>query len=441
MPKTAILCYIPGMQTPITKLTLENGFLVLLREIRSAPLISHWVWYRIGSRNERAGSTGISHWVEHMQFKGTSKHSSSVLDKAISREGGMWNAFTHLDWTTYFEILPTEKIDLALSLEADRMSNSLFDPDEVSSERNVIISERQGNENEPYFQLTEEVQAAAFRVHPYHHMVIGDMADLQTIERDDLYRHYRNYYVPNNAVLAIAGDFDTDDMLSKVRAAYESIPAGNNPPHKFRAEPHQSGERRVTVEGPAETTYVQMAYHIPPAHHPDFLAMMVLDSLLSGPSNLNLFGSGISNKTSLLYLALVEQELAVSVHGGVQATQDPFLYTISSIVHPASSAEKVISTVDDQIKRLQDQPPSGDSLARALKQARALFAYGSESITNQAFWLGISEMVATYDWFLQFLDNLAEITPHDVQRAAQTYLRPQNRILGVYQPAENGKLV
>ena len=184
-----------------------------------------------------------------------------------------------------------------------------------------------------------------------------------------------------------------------------------------------------------------MAYHNPPAHHPDFLAIMVLDSLLSGPSNLNLFGSGISNKTSLLYLALVEQELAVSVHGGVQATQDPFLYTISSIVHPASSAEKVISAVDDQIKRLQDQPPSGDSLARALKQARALFAYGSESITNQAFWLGISEMVATYDWFLQFLDNLAKITPHDVQRAAQTYLRPQNRILGVYQPAENGKLV
>ncbi len=154
------------------------------------------------------------------------------LDRAISREGGYWNAFTYLDWTTYFETLPADKVDLALRLEADRMVNSLFDPDEVASERTVIISERQGSENEPLFRLGEAVQAAAFRVHSYHHEVIGDLADLQSMQREDLYGHYRAHYVPNNAVLAIAGDFETDSMLERVRQVYEAIPPGDSPAHR-----------------------------------------------------------------------------------------------------------------------------------------------------------------------------------------------------------------
>jgi zinc protease len=153
-----------------------------------------------------------------MLFKGTPDFPAGVLDKAISREGGVWNAFTYLDWTTYFETMPADKIDLALRLEADRMSNSLFDPAETASERTVIISERQGSENEPLFLLGEEVQAAAFRVHPYHHQIIGDMADLQTITRDDLHRHYRASYVPNNAVLAIA-EILTLQMLERYAGA------------------------------------------------------------------------------------------------------------------------------------------------------------------------------------------------------------------------------
>ncbi len=170
----------------ITRLVLSNGLLVLLKEIHTAPLVSQWIWYRVGSRDEVAGRTGVSHWVEHMKFKGTPTFVAGTLDRAISREGGFWNALTHLDWTTYFETLPADKADLALRLEADRMVNSLFDPDDVASERSVIISERQGNENEPLFRLGEEVQAAAFRVHSYHHEVIGDLADLQSMQRDDL---------------------------------------------------------------------------------------------------------------------------------------------------------------------------------------------------------------------------------------------------------------
>lgn len=423
-----------------TKTQLSNGLWVLMKEIHSAPIISHWVWYRVGSRNENPGTTGISHWVEHMQFKGTPRYPASVLDKAISRDGGFWNAFTYLDWTTYFETMPTDKIDLALQLEADRMVNSEFDPQEVESERTVIISERQGNENEPLFRLSEELQAAAFRVHSYHHEVIGDMADLHTMQRDDLYRHYRSHYIPNNAVLAVAGDFDPEEMLRRISELFEPIPAGPEPEERVRPEPIQEGERRITLEGPGETTYIELAHHAPAAAEADFLPLTVLDSLLTGPSNLNMFGGGLSNKTSRLYRCLVEGELAISVHGGLQATIDPYLYSMTIIVRPDRKPEEVLSAVEAEIRRLQDSPPPAEELARAVKQARALFAYGSESITNQGFWMGFSEMFAAYDWFTSYLDSLAKVTPEDVQRAAQTYLRPQNRVVGLYLPTGNGEV-
>jgi zinc protease len=424
----------------VTKVKLSNGLSILLKEMHTAPIISHWVWYRVGSRDEVAGITGITHWVEHMQFKGTPQFPGNVMDRVISRLGGAWNAFTYLDWTTYFETMPADQIDLALKLEADRMTASLFDPAEVASERTVIISERQGNENEPLFRLSEEVQAAAFRVHSYHHEVIGDLADLQTIQREDLYRHYRTYYAPNNAVLVVAGDFRTEQMLARIRELYEPIGEGGLPPRKIRPEPEQSGERSVIVEGPGETTYVQAAYRAPQASHPDFFPYTVLDSLLTGPSSLNMFGGGISNKTSRLYRALVDQELAVSVYGGIQATLDPFLYTITMTIHPNSTEEKALAAMQQEIQRLQDDPPPADELARAVKQARALFAYGSESISNQGFWLGFAEMFSGYEWFENYLDNLAAVTPQDVQRIAQTYLRPQKRILGIYKPLQRAEL-
>ena len=424
------------MQAPtaVTRQQLANGLLVLLKEIHTAPLISHWVWYRVGSRDEIPGMTGASHWVEHIQLKGTAQFPAGVLDRAISRHGGFWNAFTFLDWTTYFETLPAEHIDLALRLEADRMVNSAFETQEVEAERTVIISERQGAENEPLFRLGEEMQAAAFRVHPYHHDIVGDLADLQSMQRDDLYNHYRRHYLPNNAVLALAGDFDTGEMLARLEMLYAGIPAGEAAPRHSRPEPAQNGERRIEVEGPGETTYVQSAYRAPAANDPDFFPFMALDSLLAGPSNLNMFGGGISNKTSRLYQALVERDVAVSISGGLTATIDPFLYSLSAIPHPQSSLEALVQAIDDEIKRLQDTPPRADEVARAVKQARALFAYGTERITNQAYWLGFAEMFASYEWFTGYLERLAQVTPEDVQRVAQSWLRRQKRILGIYRP-------
>jgi len=426
------------MSDTLTQTTLSNGLKVLLKEIHTAPIISSWVWYRVGSRDEVQGRTGISHWVEHMQFKGTDHFPANVLDKSISREGGSWNAFTYIDWTAYFETMPADKIDLALRLESDRMMNSRFDLNEVASERTVIISEREGSENEPLFRLGEVIQQTAFRIHPYHHEVIGDMADLHTITRADLYDHYRAFYLPGNAVMAMAGDFDTKRMLARIKELFEPIPAGSEPARLAREEPPQNGEIRLSVEGPGETTYVQVCYRFPNAAHPDFFPLSVLDSLLAGPSNLNMFSGGISNKTSRLYRALVDKELAVSVHGGAQATIDPFLYTITMTIHPRRKPEQALAALDREIKRVKDEKVLKEEIKRAIKQARALFAYGSENITNQGFWMGYAEMFANYNWFQTYLDKLSAVTAKDIQRVANEYFRPQSRVVGTYAPA-NGR--
>ncbi len=419
------------MANPITQVTLKNGMKVMLKEIHTAPIISSWIWYRVGSRDEPTGKTGISHWTEHMQFKGTKKFPANVLDKAISREGGRWNASTSHDSTRYFETMPADKIDLALQLEADRMTNSIFDAKEVASERTVIISEREGSENEPIFRLSEAMQNYAFRVHPYHHEIIGDMADLRTITRDDLYTHYRTYYVPNNAVLAIAGDFETKSVLKRVKELFERIPKGATPPRLARPEPEQKGELRFSVEGPGETTFIQVAYHFPNAIAPDYFPLQVLDSLLNG-------ANGLSYKTSRLYRALVDKGYAVDASGWSDASIDPYLYRITITIHPNRKPEEAIAILDLEIKKLQDELVNNDEIKRAVKQARAVFAYGSENITHQAFWMGYTAMFSTYDWFTTHLNKLAKVTPKDVQRVARKYFQTSNRVIGTYIPKGKG---
>ncbi|HEY60350.1 MAG TPA: insulinase family protein [Anaerolineae bacterium] len=425
------------MQNNYTSEKLPNGLTFMLKEIHTVPIISQWVWYRVGSRDEPPGQTGLSHWVEHMQFKGTQKFPIQELDHAISREGGIWNAMTYLDWTTYFETMPAYKIDIALELEADRMVNSLFDEKEIESERNVIISEREGNENEPLFHLNTAVQKAAFEHHPYKHEVIGVLEDIKNITRENLYDHYHSYYTPNNAIIALAGDFNRHDILKKLEDLYKEIPPGNEPARFGDAEPLPKKEKRIEVEGPGDMTYLQISYRAPKAYDSDFFALTVLDSLLSGPSSLNMFGGGsISNKTSRLYQSLVEKDLAVSVSGGLQATIDPFQYTFLITIHPVSFPEKNLAAFDNQINKLCVEPVNPAEIKRSIKQAKAMFAYGSENITNQAFWLGYANMFADYDWYLDYIKKLESITDQDVQYVAQKYLNPERRVLGIFKPTQ-----
>jgi zinc protease len=423
------------MPGTIVQTRLDNGLQILLKEIHTVPLISHWIWYRVGSRDEVPGMRGISHWVEHMLFKGTPRFPAQQLDRVISRDGGVWNAFTYMDWTTFFETMPADKIPIALDLEVDRMVNATFDPVEVESERTVIISEMEGKQNEPMQRLGEAVQQAAFDFHPYRHEVIGEMDDLKIISREDLYQHYRRYYHPGNALVALAGDFDSQAMLARLTELYGGLSAGPQPDRVVTPEPPLHQERRVEVKGPGQTTYLEIAYRAPAASDPDFFPFAVMDSLLSGPMSLNMFGGGgTSNKTTRLYRALVETEQAVSIYGGLQATIDPFLYHLVSTISPEGKPETVLASIDQQIERLQNDRVSAEEIQRAIKQARAMFAYGSENITNQAFWLGYAEMFADYDWFLTYVDRLSEVTPQRIQEIAQTYLTPGRRAVGTYLP-------
>jgi zinc protease len=423
------------MTNSVHKTTLNNGLTVVLKEMHHAPVASFMIWYRVGSRHEKPGATGISHWVEHMMFKGTPTFPDGALDGLVSREGGYWNAFTWVDFTAYYETMPVSKIDLALQLEADRMVNTLMTPEAVESERTVIMSERQMYENDPSFQLNEELTSAAFRVHPYHHEVIGDMADLTTMTRDDLFGHYRRHYVPNNAIIVAVGDFAASEMLQKIEAQFGSLPAGEPADPVTRQEPPQKGERRVVVQGPGDTAYLTVAYRAPAAAHPDYLPLVLLNAAFAGGSSLGMFGGGGSNKSSRLYKALVNTELAASAYGSLTPTSDPYLYTINAVVQADHTLAEVEAALDAELARLENAPITEKELAKALKRAKAEFVLAGESITGQAQLLGMTEaVIGDYTWYETVLDRLNQITLADLERVRMAYLRPSQRTIGWYEP-------
>lgn len=426
------------MDSTVTKTQLENGMTVLLKEMHHAPVATFMVWYRVGSRNEIPGQTGVSHWVEHMMFKGTPSFPGAAMERMISREGGFWNAFTWLDYTAYYETMPSDRINLALELEADRMVNALMEPEEVEAERTVILSERAMYENQPNFLLDEELTSVAFRVHPYHHEVIGDTADLHSMTRDDLYQHYRRHYHPTNAIAVAVGDFDTDNMLSRLATLYGAIQPGEPTKPILRAEPEQPGERRVTVNGPGDTAYLTFAYRVPGAAHADYPALSLLNAAFAGGSSLGMFGGGGSNRSSRLYKALVATELAAGAYGSLTPTIDPFLYSISAVVRAGRTLAEVEAALEAELGRLAAEPITEAELAKALKRARVQFIMAGESISGQAQLIGAAEAITgDYHWFETVLDRLDQVTLEDIERVRAQYLQPRNRTVGWYQPLDD----
>ena len=418
----------------VQKVRLDNGLQILLKESHLAPVASFWIYYRVGSRNEAPGVTGISHWVEHMLFKGTERYPQGAFDKAVARAGGAFNGMTWQDWTTYFETFPAERIELALDVESDRMANAIFDEEETESERTVIISEREGSENSYRWLLNTEMQAAAFQTHPYRHPVIGWKEDLLTMGRDDLYEHYRTFYTPSNAVAVAVGDFDSAWMVERIEQYFGGVEAGPALPAMRLQEPEQRAERRIVLRGTDMTSYFGLAFHAPDARHPDFFALTVMDSILSGAKGMGLFGGGSSNRSNRLYRALVDKELAVGVSSAFMPTIDPYVFGFSATLAQDVTHQEIEEAIWAEIERAQEEPVAAEELDKAIKQTKAQFAYSSESVTNQAYWLGFSEMIADSEWFDGWLENLEAVTAEDIQRVAQSWFGRNKQTVGWYMP-------
>lgn len=415
---------------------LENGLRVLIQEVHTAPIASVWCWYRVGSKDEAPGLTGVSHWVEHMNFKGTENIPRDKVKGIIEQFGGYWNGYTWIDQTTYTETATKDALDRMLFIEAERMARSLYDPDDCESERTVIISELQGGENDPEQLLDQEVTASAFRAHPYRHPTIGWLTDLQSMTRADLYGHYRRYYVPNNATLVVVGDVDADETMRGVAKHFAPISAGEVQRPQRPAEPEQIGERRVIIQREGTTGYVKIAYPAPAIGDGAFFPLLVLDAVLTGAKGLNIWSSfrvPPPQRRARLYRALVDAGIASSVQGALAPTQEPFLYSVSATANAGRSLDEVEGVTLAEIERVRRDGITADELARAKHQLRARLVFEGDSVSSLAHQLGYFATIA--DWRLAgVLDQRIEAVTLEQVHAAAGTLAPQRRTVGWFTP-------
>jgi zinc protease len=426
-----------GQRGALRRATLDNGLTVLIQEDRTAPLASVWCWYKVGSKDEPPGLTGISHWCEHMNFRGTTNIPRDQVKGIIERFGGSWNGYTWIDQTTYLETATCEAFDRMLFIESERMANCLYHAEDCEAERTVVISELQGGENDPDQLLDQEVTAIAFKAHPYRHPTIGWLSDLQSMSRDDLYTHYRRYYVPNNATLVIVGNVNTEEALRRVDHHFGGIPAGSVPPRQRTVEPPQDGERRVAIRKPGTAAYLKTAYHAPAVTSAAFFPLLVLDAVLTGAKGLNLWSSfrvPPPQRRARLYRALVERGLASHVSGALLPTEQPFLYTISVTATDGTPLAAVESVLFEELDGIRREGISELELAKAKRQLKARLIFDHDSMTNVAHQLGYFATIAQVELGLDLPSRIAAVTFDQVAAAVEATLSPSNRTVGWFEP-------
>jgi zinc protease len=414
-----------GLKNQVYETTLANGLKVILLENHKVPLITFQVWYRVGSRNEKWGKTGLSHMLEHMMFKGTAKVGPGEFSRIIQENGGNDNAFTSSDFTAYFENLRSDRIQVSINLESDRMHNLILRENDFRTERMVVMEERRlRTQDNPQAFLHEQVKATAFQVSPYHWPTIGWMEDIARFTLEDLKRYYRTYYNPANAFLVVVGDFRREEILSRIREAFGSIPQGISPNQTKDRDPAQVGERRVLVKKEAHLPFLLMGYHVPNLRDPDSYTLEVIAALLT------------EGKSSRLYQSLVrDQRLVLSVDGeNPLLSRDPDLFYLSAEILEGKAATDVERALDREMERLQREPVGPHELQKAKNQLESSFIYSQGSLFSQAMLLAEHEIAIDWKTVDDYLPSIRKVSPQDIQRVARRYLIPENRTVGILRP-------
>ncbi len=410
---------------------LKNGLEVILVEMHKAPIIISRLYYKVGSRNEEVGKTGISHVVEHMMFKGTRKFPTGKISKLIKRNSGVFNAFTSTDLTCYFEQMPRNKIDIALEIEADRMHNCVFDPEEFKKEIEVIKEERRLRiENSPEAILMEELRATFYMSHPYHWPIIGWMNDLNNITRDDAYQYYKTYYTPNNAVLVLVGDFDSEAMLKKVKKYFGKIPKGPEIPQRNIIEPAIRTKKMLQKKSVqvANRKYIAYFQGVDFTNR-DYPALYLAGQILS------------SGRTSRLYKKLIRTRLCSSVRLSIQHNMDLSPISFFAELYPETSLDTVKTIFRKEIEQMKNQPVSSKELRKIKNRFKTNSVYMSMAVADVASRLGNYEVKAgDFSYYDSLLQRIDRVTKDDIQRVMKKYFNFEYYVEGILSPGDSSSV-
>jgi zinc protease len=409
---------------------LKNGLKVLIIEDDKAPIATFQIWYRVGSRDEPIGKTGISHLLEHMMFKGTQRYGPQEFSRIIQRNGGIDNAHTTKEYTMYYQTLPSDRIELSIELEADRMTNLLLNEKDVLSERAVVMEERRMRyEDDPQNILFEEVVATAFKVHPYRWPVIGWMSDIASIEREDLYAHYKTFYSPNNAFIVVIGDVKKEEIIEKIKREFEDIEPKKVPERRNIIEPPQSATKRIYLKKEAELPYLIIAYHVPGfLQSQDSFALDILSSILSG------------GKSSRLYKDIVyEKRIGINVFSDYSFYKDPFLFILGGTVSPEKDIKELEKAIEEQIERIKKEVPSHREVEKAKNQIESSYIFAQDSTYSRGLYTGFFEILGDWRLMEKYLDGIRAVKPEDVQEVAKRYFKDENKTVGFLIPIKNEK--
>ncbi len=421
---------------------LANGLSVILALRPASPTTSVWVWYRVGSVNEHPGITGVSHWMEHMMFQGTRQFRKGEIDRAIFEVGGTSNAFTDTDFTAYFATVPRERVDVPLRIEADRMLDARVDPTEAERERQVVLSEREGNENRAEFRVEEELLSLAYRRHPYRWDPLGYAEDMRSMPTSALGDYYRRFYGPRNAILTVAGGFDPPTLRRAIVRRFGGLRATGENPIVGDREPEPSGPRRAELTGPGSTPLLSFAWPAPPIRDARAPAAMMLDLLLGGETGLfsprPFGGRSGEHPASRLYRALVEPGLAVRASSEYRPRLYPGLFDIQAQAAPGIPLDRLEEAILREVERIGRNGPTRAELstARAMLARSAALAY--EGSSAAAFRLGWFAAYGSLALEGKLRRALVRLRPDDVRSEARRLFRRERSVCVRYEPEGGG---